>query len=208
MQNNLCDDRPRASGFRNRSGFTLLAVVMLSLGVGATTAVFALVDWTMPRSALSTPCETVMDDGAGVSNFALAKAPSGEELRDRVSDAYRTSVESAGDAIGDIPDLADGVGPRPVLALLGVAALAFLVACTRAASGMISRVRAPLVAIGTLGGALVVAALSLRALGLAGLGFRAIAVALCVSMLTVYFARAMERKGAPVTAKGPTPLAM
>lgn len=177
----------------------MLAVLMLSLGVGATTAVFALVDGIMPRSTSSLPCETVMDVPSGSSKFAIAKVTSGEELRDRVSDAYQASVESAGDAIGDIPDLADGVGQRPVLALLGAAALAFLLACTRAASGMIARARVPFVALGTLAGALVVAALSLRALGLPSLGVRAVAFALCISLLAVYFASATRRKGAPLT---------
>jgi hypothetical protein len=177
----------------------MLAVLMLSLGVGATTAVFALVDGIMPRSTPSQPCETVMDFSSVSSNFAVAKVTSGEELRDRVSDAYQTSLESASDAIGDIPDLADGVGQRPVLALLGAAALAFLLACTRAASGMIARARVPLVALGTLIGALVVASLSLRALRLPSLGFRATAFALCISLLAVYFARATERKAAPLT---------
>jgi len=177
----------------------MLAVLMLSLGVGATTAVFALVDGIMPRSTQSQPCETVMSFSSLQSKFAVAKVTSGEELRDRVSDAYQTSVESASDVIGDIPDLADEVGPRPVLALLGAAALAFLLACTRAASGMIARARAPLVALGTLSGALVVAALSLRALGLPSLGVRAVAFTLCISLLAVYFARATERRAVPLT---------
>src|SRR5450432_1814957 len=155
MQNILCDHTSRASRLRNRPGFTMLAVLMLSLGVGATTAVFALVDGIMPRSTPSQPCETVMDFSSVSSNFAVAKVTSGEELRDRVSDAYQTSLESASDAIGDIPDLADGVGQRPVLAL--------------------------------------------RALRLPSLGFRATAFALCISLLAVYFARATERKAAPLT---------
>jgi len=177
----------------------MLAVLMLSLGVGATTAVFALVDWIMPRSTPSQPCETVMSFSTLPSKFAVAKVTSGEERRDRVSDAYQASVESASDAIGDIPDLADGVGPRPVLALLGAAALAFLLACTRAASGMIARARVSLVALGTWCGALVVAALSLRALGLPSLGVRAVAFALCISLLAVYFARLTQRRAVPLT---------
>jgi hypothetical protein len=157
------------------------------------------VDGLMPRSTSSEPCEMVMDYRTAPSNLAVMRVASGEELRDRVSDAYQTSVESAGDAIGDLPDLADGLGQRPVLALVGAAALAFLLACTRAASGMVARARAPYVAAGTLAGALMVAALSLRALGFPSLGFRAVAVALCVSLLAVYFARATERKAAPLT---------
>jgi hypothetical protein len=157
----------------------MLAVLMLSLGVGATTAVFALVDGIMPRSTPSQPCETVMSLSSLPSKFAVAKVTS--------------------DAIGDIPDLANGVGPRPVLALLGAAALAFLLACTRAASGMIARARVSLVALGTLCGALVVAALSLRALGLPSLGVRAMAFALCISLLAVYFARLTQRRAVPLT---------
>ena len=199
MHNILCDHTSGTTRLRNRPGFTILAVLMLSLGVGATTAVFALVDGIMPRSIPSQPCETVMDLSSGSSNFAVAKVTSTEELRDRVRDVYETSVETAGDAIGDIPDLADGLGPRPVLALLGAAALAFLLACTRAASGMLARARVPLVALGTLSGALAVAALSLRALGLPSLGVRAVAFALCISLLAVYFARTMERKAVPLT---------
>src|SRR5664279_5082859 len=176
MHNILCDHTSRATRLRNRSGFTMLAVLMLSLGVGATTAVFALVDGIMPRSTPSQPCETLMSFSSLPSKFAVAKVTSDEERRDRVSDAYQASVESASDAIGDIPDLADGVGPRPVLALLGAAALAFLLACTRAASGMIP-----------------------RALGLPSLGVRAVAFALCISLLAVYFARLTQRRAVPLT---------
>ncbi|MEP7085965.1 MAG: hypothetical protein ABI884_01410 [Gemmatimonadota bacterium] len=154
----------------------MVAVLMLSLGVGATTALFSLVDSVMPRSTPSIRCATVL---------------------------YEASVESAGDALGAFPDATDVLGGRPVLALFGACVLGFLLVCARGASGMIAAARAPLVAIGATAGALAFAALSLRALELPAIGMRATAFALCVSLLAVCYARISarisQRRGPPLT---------
>lgn len=199
MQKLPCDSESRALRLRNRPGFTALAVVMLSLGVGATTALFSLVDGVVPPSTPNVRCETAMDVASGSPGFAIANVSNGGELRDRISDAYETSIESAGDAIGAIPDVAGELGDRPLIALLGACALGFLVVCARGASTMIASPRAPLVAIGTTVGALMFATLSLRALDLPPIGFRSSAFALCLSLVTVWYARLAHNRSAPLT---------
>ncbi|MBA2686063.1 MAG: hypothetical protein H0U66_16380 [Gemmatimonadaceae bacterium] len=177
--------------------------MMLSLGVGATTALFSLVDSVMPCSTPSIRCETAMEFPGTASIFHIADVPSSAGIRDRATVLYETSVESAGDALGAFPDAADVLGGRPVLALLGACVLGFLLVCARGASGMIVAARAPLVAIGATAGALTFAALSLRALELPAMGMRATAFALCVSLLAVCYARisarSSQRKGPPLT---------
>lgn len=183
---------------RNRRGVATMAILLLSIGVGATTAVFSLADKVMPRSAPHVTCETTMAFSSDEPSVALASLPSREELRDRVADAYQTSYESAGDAIGDIPDIMDVFGERVVLAMFGAAAIAILIACTRSASRFLDSPGASMVAATTIG-ALALAMLSLRALHLPMVGVRTIAFALCISVLAVHFARAARRKAAPLT---------
>ncbi len=183
-----------------RPGLTLLAVLMLSIGVGATTALFALVDDEMPPAAPSVRCETVMRISGGSASFAIGDVAGRAELRDRVSDAYHTGIGSARDAIGSLPDAAQELGERPLLAALGVGALCLLVACTRAASGLMAPARAPRVAIGATAGAVMLAAFALRTIDLPMIGVRSMAFALCISLLAVWFARMGQRKGAPLGA--------
>ncbi|HEY8793817.1 MAG TPA: hypothetical protein VIM15_02645 [Gemmatimonadaceae bacterium] len=196
MQNLLYDQTSRAPRLRNQRGFAAMAVLMLSLGVGATTAVFSIVDYAMPPASPYATCETMMEVPGEQSGDTIEVLPSREELRDRVSNAYETSYESAGDAIGALPEMASGFGERSVLELLGAAAVALLVACTRGASRRITSPRASLMAAATTVGALAFATLSLRALGLPAIGVRAATFALCISVLAVYFARAAQRKAA------------
>lgn len=196
MQNLPYDHRSRAPRLRNQRGFGAMAVLMLSLGVGATTAVFSIVDYAMPQAAPHVSCETVMQFPRSPAGIAIADLPSREELRDRVSDAYETSYETAGDAIGSIPEMAGGIGERSFLALLGAAAIALLVACTRRASRLSISPRASFMAAGTTVGALAFATLSLRALDLPAIGVRAATFALCISLLAVYFARAAQKRAA------------
>lgn len=179
----------RAPRFRNRPGFTALAVLLLSLGVGVTTAVFGLADGVLPHTTM-VACETTMDAPGHAARFASASLPSREELRDRVSHAYETSFETAGDAIGSIPDHAYDLGDRAKLALIGAGALAVLLACVRGAAKLMRSQRAPfaLASVTTIG-AVTVAILAARTLELPPIGPRAIAFALCVSLLAVYFAR-------------------
>jgi hypothetical protein len=196
MQNFPYDHTSRAPRLRNQRGFATLAVLMLSLGVGATTAVFSIVDYAMPAASQYATCETMMEVSGHQSGVSIANLPTREELRDRVSYAYETSYESADDAFGAIPEMASGFGERSVLELLGAAAVALLVACTRGASRRITLPRASLLAAATTVGALAIATLSLRALGLPAIGLRAATFALCISVLAVYFARGAQKKAA------------
>lgn len=198
-----------ASRLSNRPGFTALAVLMLSLGVGATTALFTVTDGLRAQSEAGVRCETTMKLGGNAPAYAMVAMPKGVELRDRVSDAYEASVEGASDALDALPDVlpealarvhpASAPGLRPLLALLGVLAIGFLLICARGASAMLTAPRASLVVLETTIGALVVATLSLRALGLPAIGARATAFALCISLVTVFFARIARKRGAPLT---------
>jgi hypothetical protein len=174
-----------------------MAVLMLSLGVGATTAIFSIVDYAMPPASSYTTCETMMEvQGNHQSGDTIRVSPTREELRDRVADAYETTYESADDALGAIPEMASGLGERSVLELLGAAAVALLVACTRGASRRTTLPRSPLMIAATTVGAVAFATLSLRALGLPAIGVRAATFALCISVLAVYFARGAQKKAA------------
>jgi hypothetical protein len=196
MQNLLYDHTSRAPRLRNQRGFATMAVLMLSLGVGATTAAFSIADYAMPPASSYATCETIMEVSASQSAVSIADVPTREELRDRVSYAYETTYESADDAFGAIPEMASGLGEQSVLGLLGVAAVALLVACTRGASRRITLPRASLLAAATTVGALAFATLSLRALGLPAIGLRAATFALCISVLAVYFARGAQKQAA------------
>jgi hypothetical protein len=175
-----------------------MAALMLSLGVGATTTVFSIVDFAMPPVSPYATCETMMEAQGNQSGDTIKVSSAREELRDRVASAYETSYESADDALGAIPEMASGLGERSVLELLGAAAVALLVACTRGASRRITSPRASLLAAATTVGALAFATLSLRALGLPAIGVRAATFALCISALAVYFARAAQKKTAVI----------
>ena len=95
-----------------------MAALVLSLGVGAATAVFSVADYALPSAALRVRCETVMRLADNPAGMTIPDLRASEALRERISDAYETSYETAGDAIGSLPELAGGFGERPVLALL------------------------------------------------------------------------------------------
>jgi hypothetical protein len=198
MQNLLYDHTSRAPRLRNQRGFATMAVLMLSLGVGATTAAFSIVDYAMPPVSSYTTCETMMEAQGNQFGDTIRAISSREELRDRVAYAYETSYERADDAMGAIPEMASGLGERSVLELLGAAAVALLVACTRGASRRTTLSRSPLMIAATTVGAVAVATLSLRAVGLPAIGVRAAAFALCISVLAVYFARGAQKKAAVI----------
>ena len=139
MQNLLYDHTSRDPRLRNQRGFATMAVLMLSLGVGATTAAFSIVDYAMPPASPYATCETMMEAQGNQSGDTIRTISGREELRDRVADAYETSYERADDAFGAIPEMASGLGERSILELLGAAAVALLVACTRGASRRITR---------------------------------------------------------------------
>ncbi len=196
MQNLPYDHTSRAPRLRNQRGFAAMAVLVLSLGVGATTAAFSIVDYAMPTASTYVSCETMMEAPGNQPGVSIADLPTREELRDRVAYAYETSYESADDALGAFPEMASGLGERSVLELLGAAAVALLVACTRGASRCITSPRASLMAAATTVGALAFATLSLRALELPAIGIRAATFALCISVIAVYFSCAAQKKAA------------
>jgi hypothetical protein len=174
---------------RNRGGFAAMAAILLALGVGVTTAVFALVDRSLPHSAPSVTCETMMDYTSQPSQAMTVNLSGSTELKDRVSEAYETSFEAADDAIGSVPDIAESLSQPLVLSLLGAGALVLLVACTRSASRLVDSPRVAMLAAGTTFGALAFATISLRALALPAIGVRGVVFAGCISLLAVYVAR-------------------
>ncbi|HEV7704713.1 MAG TPA: hypothetical protein VGO46_10495 [Gemmatimonadaceae bacterium] len=203
MHNILCEPIKPARRLVNRRGSTVIAVLLLSLGVGASTAAFTLVNGVMPHSAPFVTCETTVEYTGDLASMpAMTPAinvPAPGELQERISDAYATSYEAAGDAVdswsdaaGEVVALGD-VGSRIFAVLLGAGALALLVTCTRAASRALATPRASTLFAGVALGALPVAALLASALGLPALGFRAIAFAMTVSVVAAYSARAEQK---------------
>ena len=201
----------------NRRGSTAIAVLLLSLGVGASTAAFTLLNGVMPHSAPFVTCETTIEytgDQSGMpARLASLTVPPTAELQDRLSDAYQTSYEAADDAVsswsdaagqvGELGDVADAsdVGGRILAVLIGAGALALLVACTRGAARALTASRSSVLFAVVALGALPVAALLASALGLPALGVRAIAFMLTVSVVAAYAARA----GRVVTVPAATP---
>lgn len=171
----------------------MVAVLLLSLGVGASTAAFTLVNGVMPHSAPFVECETMVEYSSEPSMASTLVVPAPGELQERISDAYATSYEAAGDAVSSWSDVAGVLGERGVAVTLAAGALALLVACTRRAARLLDASRAPMIAAGAALGALPVAALIASLLGLPALGFRAIAFAVTVSMLAAHFARVAHR---------------
>jgi len=183
MHNSLCD-RPRPAGhFINRRGATAIAVLLLSLGVGASTAAFTLVNGVMSHSAPFVTCETTVEYAGGLPSVpALSVA--------RISDAYETSYEAAGDAVDAWSDAASDVGEGVFPVMLIGGALALLVACARGAARTLAAPRASMLVAGVALGALSVAALLASAFGLPALGMRAVAFTVSVSVVAAFWVRA------------------
>lgn len=194
MPNTSADPKPSASRRRTRRGSTALGVLLLSLGVGSATALFGFVDAVLPYSTPIAACVTMREMSGGAPSFATAHISTGAELKDRVSDLYEAEVDNATDAIDSIPDVADGLGERAMLAGLGIAALALLLTCTRLASRWIASTSTAALAAATALGALALALLSAHELALPAIGPRAIAFAFSISLLAVYFARDPESR--------------
>ena len=206
MHNNLCEPTKPGCHLVNRRGSTLLAVLLLSLGVGASTAAFTLVNGVMPHSAPFVTCETTVEYTGNLAMAPALSLPAPGELQDRISNAYETSYEAAGDAVDEWSDatgLGDAVGGRALAAMLATGALALLVACTRGAARLLATPRASLLVAGAVIGALPVAALLASAFGLPSLGFRAVAFAVTVSVVAAYWARSQFKlRVASVTTMG------
>jgi hypothetical protein len=209
MHNILCEPSKPAPRLVNRRGATIVAVLLLSLGVGASTAAFTLLNGVMPHSAPFVTCETTIEytgDRASMpSSMPTLNVPAPADVQERISDAYETSYEAAGDAVDswsdgvdqvdEVGDVGD-VGSRMLASLLGAGALALLVVCTRGAGRALATSGGSALYVGVALGALPVAALLASAFGLPAIGFRAVAFMMTVSVVAAYWAR---RAGQPQT---------
>jgi hypothetical protein len=186
---------------RNQWGFSTLAMLMLSLGVGATTAAFSLIDVYMPHAARNPSCDLAAASSHDPMVVIVDAPPDAPDLHDRVSVAYESRYEAAGATMESWMIPVAALIDHPLLALLSAAALALLVACSNGARTLsargarLHRVTAAVPAIVAAVAALTVAMLMLRLLATPAfsnlLGFepvtrldgRAIAFTLCVSAL-------------------------
>jgi hypothetical protein len=200
MHNFICDAIPRSSELRGGWGFRVMATVLLSFGVGATTAAFTLMSEAAPHSAPSVICETMLQISGDPSASLSASVPSSAELQEQVSEAYQTSYETAGDAVGSWSDVSDTLGGRPLAPLFAAGALALLVACARGAASLLAAPPGFLAQTGSVLGALLVAALLINVLGLPSMGLRAIAFAISVSLVAAKFARIARKHLVPAAA--------
>jgi len=202
MQDILRDVSPSGNGCRSGWGLSILATVLLSFGVGAATAAFTLMSADSERAAPFVACETMLQLSSGPFARQSAYGPSADEVQARVTEAYRATYEpgyraryeTAEDAVSSWSDAMDDFDPRSLAPLFAVGALAILVACARGASRMLAVPRGPAVVAASAAGALFVSAMLLSVFGLPTMGLRAVAFAICVSMMAAKFARATRRE--------------
>ena len=205
-----CRTSPRGSERRSNWGFTVLAALLLSFGVGAATAAFALVSSVSRHSAPFVACESMLPLSSSPFAHESANVLSADEVQERITEAYRetydssyrptyqASFEDAGDVVSSWPELAHDLNGRWLAPLFAATALAMLVACARGAAHMLTAPGAPAVAAVSAVGALLVSAMLLGVLGLPMIGLRSIAFAICVSLLAVKFARMARSDLQPV----------
>ena len=91
-------------------------------------------------------------------------------------------------------------GALPRAPLFAAGALAMLVACVRGAAHVMAEPRAPAISAASAPGALVVSAMLINTFGLPAMGLRAVAFAICVSMVAARFARTARSDLVPATA--------
>jgi hypothetical protein len=206
MQEILCDTSPRGSGRRRGWSLRILATVLLSCGVGAATAAFTLMSAVSGHAAPFVACETMLSGSA--SMYGTGAMPSADEVEEHVTDAYRATYESsyqgrndvAGDPVRAWSDVTDDLDARSLAPLFAAGALAMLVACARGAARMLAAPDAlEIVGVSAMG-ALVVSSMLITVLGLPAMGFRAVAFAVCVSLLAARFARMTRTYLLPATA--------
>jgi hypothetical protein len=179
-------------------GLALAATALLSLGVGAATAAFALVDGLAPHAPPVT-CETMLELPPNATMYVGAGVPSSVQLREHVAGVYEMTYAAAEDADWSWPDMADDFDWRSLAPLFAGVALALLVASARGAARLLTAPRLAAIAAVSAIGAVTIAALLIDALGLPALGLRAIAFAIGVSMLAVRFARSWRKELSPAT---------
>jgi hypothetical protein len=200
MHNFLRNMTPRSSELRGSWGFTVMATVLLSLGAGATTAAFTLMNGATSHSAPCVDDWTTIQISDDPSTALSASVPLSVEMQEQLSDAHQTSYESAGDAVGSWLDVAVDMGGRPFALLFAAGALALLVACARGAASLLAAPPGFLAQAGSMLGALLVAALLINVLGLPALGIRAVAFAIGASLVAAKFARIARKHLVPAAA--------
>lgn len=214
-------DNGSAPGRHSRWAIRVLAALVMSLGIGFTTAAFTMATAVLPHAATTPSCDITVayaPDNTSVMRDVEYEAP---ELGDRVSDAYDASMNVANDGLeSTLEAVGDGAGTAVVL-LAGAAALALLVACARTArrmydgsGGALDRAGLARAAAMT-AGAVAVATILLRAASSSAfadladamptlhLDARAVAFAVCVSALVELRRRMAARLTSPTKA-GPS----
>jgi hypothetical protein len=208
MQEILCDVSSSGSGRGGSWALTMLAAVLLSFGVGAATAAFTLMSADSEHAAPFVACETMLQLSSSPSAHPSENIPSADEVQARVSEAYRATYESgyqaryeaAGDAVSSWSDAMDDLDGQSLAPLVAAGALTILVACARGAARMLAEPRGPALALASAAGALFVSAMLISAFGLPAMGLRAVAFAICVSMLAARFTRTARRELVPLRA--------
>jgi len=160
----------------------MLATVLLSLGVGAATAAFTLMSAESRHAAPIVACETMLQ---------LSGTPFAHESGD---------MRSADEVADEVADTVDDLDGRPLALVFAAGALAVLVACARGAARLLAEPRVPEVAAVSAAGALLVSATLIGVFGLPSMGLRAVAFAICVSMLAARFARIARGELVPARA--------
>jgi len=164
----------------------MLATVLLSLGVGAATAAFTLMSTESRHAAPIVACETMLQ---------LSGTPFAHESGDT------RSADAVADEVADeVADAVDDLDGRSFALVLAAGALAVLVACARGAARLLTEPCVPEVAAVSAVGALLVSATLIGVFGLPSMGLRAVAFAICVSMLAARFARIARRELVPARA--------
>lgn len=194
---------------RNSLAFSALAVLVLSLGVGTATAAFSVIDGMVPHESPYPTCDTAASFGG--DRFVMVGLAGGPMLRDRVTDAYQSGIDAAGDGLETWTDVAFSLADRSTIIVLSAGALALLVACANAARSLYARSglrssgagteRVALAAIGALSiAALLLHVASMTSLAdlsgsfpLARIDARAIGFAICVSALVEARRRLLPR---------------
>jgi len=193
----------------NGIGVRVLAVILLSLGIGAATAAFTVIDALMPHAAAYPSCDTVLSLGG--ERMVLIGMDGGPMLRDRVAGAYVSGVDAASDGLDEWSDEAMEAADVAPVVVLSAAALALLVVCANAARALAARSERTLPGSGiarvalAAGGALAMSTLVLRAASTSPIAdvlgsipsarpdVRAIAFALCISALVEARRRVLPR---------------
>ncbi len=187
---------PHAARKRNPA-FTLLAMLVLSLGVGIATSAFALVDDTALSEMAMHPCTPMLGAPSEAAMFVGEGVPRTFVLRQHLSGAYEMAYETVSDVDSSFSEALGDVDERTLAPFLGAAAIMVLVACARSTARLLDPSRSLMIAAGASIGALIAAACIVEAFGLPALGPRAIAFAISVSALTVKFAWSARKELLP-----------